>query len=345
MVSIILLLILLVESSKAFEWHTKKPEPARSPNCYRTTTEHKNLLPLEDVLDSDRLPRDDKTIFFHITNCLEDGYAKLSSRQACAVESAAKNNPSLDVFVLFSSPVTISSNKSNAIEALLSYENVFLRNNNLWKYTEGTPAEKWFQSEVIFTSNYMYSHLSDLARYTSLWRFGGIYMDVDVVVVKSLEEVPLNFAGAENLKFVASGIMGLERHGLGHQVADECLKLLVAEFDGQGWNSNGPMIITNVLKRKICKEEQTHLMTPSRCSRFMVYPPQTFYAIPFKDWPYFFKDMYLSYCIHRTKDSLLVHLWNKASSSMPLKVGKHTCYGAYAGMHCPKAYYSSGELF
>lgn len=130
-------------------------------SCYRgvNLNVNKKAVKLEDVLESDRKPRKNKTVFFHVTNCLKDGLIKLTARQSCAIESAALSNPKLDVFVLFTSPTYYMGNISLPI---LSYSNVFLRNNDPWKYIKTTIAEKWFKSGEIFKSEFAISHISDL---------------------------------------------------------------------------------------------------------------------------------------------------------------------------------------
>lgn len=300
-------------------------------DCYRRVIKNvpEGDIWLEDVLTGERQPRDENTIFFHITNCFNNSYVTLTSRQACAVESAAINNPYMDVFVLFASPAMISKNKSSAIASLLSYGNIFFRVNNLWKYTEGTPTEKWFKTEVIFKSMYLYSHLSDLCRYVTLWRFGGIYLDADVVVIKTFQDVPLNFAGAESNRVVASGVMGFEKYGLGYRVSGECLKKFIEQYNGNAWGSNGPMIITNVLKQSICHRATADFMTRANCKGFKVYSREYFYAINYNVIRYFFEEKYLDQCISRTNNSILIHVWNKLTSSIPMKVGARTCYGMY----------------
>uniref|UniRef100_T1GTV9 Uncharacterized protein n=1 Tax=Megaselia scalaris TaxID=36166 RepID=T1GTV9_MEGSC len=76
---------------------------AKSHDCYRleslVNSSDKEIL--VDVMQSPRKPRKDKTIFIHITNCMNNSEIYINPRQACAVESAALLNPSLDVFVLF----------------------------------------------------------------------------------------------------------------------------------------------------------------------------------------------------------------------------------------------------
>lgn len=338
--NIFVFLVLLMKSTNA--------EQSAS-DCYSMDIKEINLDPgdiaLEDVLDSERQPRPDKTVFFHITNCWKDGYIRLPPRQECAIESAALNNPTLDIFVLFSSPSVVPSNSSKALEALFSYTNIFFRNNNLWSYTEGTPAEQWFKTGVIFQSKYLVSHLSDLSRLTSLYRFGGIYMDIDVVVIKSFEDITLNFAGAEDREYVDNGIIGLESQGFGHELATEFLKMFVQVFDGSLWNKNGPMLITNILRSSICSEEFTDLMTEEKCSGFKVYPPNVFYAVHWKFWEYFFEERFFSECILKTNDSFAIHVWNTFSVSKKFNVHTKNCYGFYAQNYCPTVFGSLEETF
>lgn len=73
--------------------------PQDSIACYRIKSES-----LPDI--SDTKPRKGKSIFFHETSCNSylAGKIVINSRQACAVESAAKLNPNYDVYLLFTAP-------------------------------------------------------------------------------------------------------------------------------------------------------------------------------------------------------------------------------------------------
>lgn len=146
-------------------------------------------------------------------------------RQACAIESAAKWNPNREIFVLFTANVGFSANfQSPIIDALLSYPNVYLRNVDLTTYAADTLMEQWFHSDQLFLSKYLNSHTSDFLRYTSMFRFGGIYLDLDVVVQQDFDSLPVNFAAAESMNFIAVGAMGFESNGIGHEIAELCTK-------------------------------------------------------------------------------------------------------------------------
>lgn len=180
---------------------------------------------LEDVQRAHKQPHRGRNIFFHETSCSADGVIKLNARQACAIESAARMNPSWNAFVLFAAPVGFR-NKSALplLDALLAYPNVNLRFVNLTTYAEDTPLDAWMQSGEIFRSRYMNSHLSDIMRYLTLFKYGGTYLDLDVVVLKSFDTLEPNYAGAESPRWVAAGVMNFEPDGHGHELAEMCVR-------------------------------------------------------------------------------------------------------------------------
>lgn len=110
------------------------------------------------------------------------------------------------------------------MKALQTYPNIFMRNVNLWSYAEKTPVHKWLNDGQLFLSKYLNSHTSDFLRYLSLYKWGGTYLDLDVVVQKPFDTVEPNYAGAESDKFVAAGVINFHHDGVGHDVAEMCLK-------------------------------------------------------------------------------------------------------------------------
>lgn len=136
-------------------------------------------------------------------------------------------NPTWDVFLLFASPVGFVNNtekRSPLVDALQSYANLHMRNVNLWSYAQGTPISEWLQDGQLFQSKYLNSHTSDFLRYLSLYKYGGTYLDLDVVVQKPFDSIKPNYAGAESEKFVAAGVLNFEHDDFGHDIAEMCLK-------------------------------------------------------------------------------------------------------------------------
>lgn len=90
------------------------------------------------------------------------------------------------------------------------------------RYSAETPMAMWFQSDQLYRSKYLNSHTSDFLRFATMFKFGGIYLDLDVVVLRNFDELPSNFAAAESSRFVAVGAMGFQSNGAGHIIAKQC---------------------------------------------------------------------------------------------------------------------------
>lgn len=305
---------------------------------------------LHDIVDDESVKQKDdggKKIWFLETSCSTTGHIKLNSRQMCAIESAAKNNPHAKIYVLFAANVGFSneSSLSNMLHAVLDeYSNIHLKKLNLSTYADETPMQEWMQEGVMFESNYVNSHLSDVLRYLTLYKYGGTYLDLDVVVLKNLDIIGVNYSGAESNDDVAAGVMNFERQGFGHQVAEMCVKDLLQNFNGFDWGNNGPGVITRVLQ-SICLTTKANKMTKDRCYGFTIYPPEQFYVIPWRQHAVFFNETVADSTLKRLEQSTVAHLWNKHSHKIPLRVGSKAAYGQLAERHCPITYASCGEYF
>lgn len=169
---------------------------------------------------------------------------------------------------------------------------------------------------------------------------------MDVVLLRSMENVPGNFAGAESLRSLANGVMGMEPIGFGHKFAEYCLFDFQHNFNGTLWGYNGPGVITRVAQ-KFCGTKNISLLLNDRkrCHGFHVFDDTAFYAVHSAHWRYFFQPEYLQQALQLTKHSLLVHVWNNISKQLKIKVGSPTAYGKFAEQNCPKAYAAAGLYF
>lgn len=169
----------------------------------------------------------EKNIFFVMSTVIEDDIAKLTPRQSCAIESAARANPDWSVFVLFTSARMFSFQNSTNMVPLLFYSNIHFRRLNMETYAIGTPLEKFFRDNSLRNSLFIVEHTSDVLRLLTLYKYGGTYLDSDVVVMDSLNELPHNYLGSEGDGYIANGIINLQVTGYGHTVAEAFLKLVL----------------------------------------------------------------------------------------------------------------------
>lgn len=78
----------------------------------------------------------------------------MTARQACAIESAALNNPIFQVFVLFTCPTyrPLSGGQKLLIDAIETYKNVRFRHLNIGNYARDTPIEDWIKKGDLLNS-------------------------------------------------------------------------------------------------------------------------------------------------------------------------------------------------
>lgn len=179
---IVLSLVYIFGDFSNFNWvfpYFVYPSYSKILLCYENDTSNR----LSEI--SSNSIRLNKSIFFIESTCHYKG-VDLNARQACSVESAALQNPNLDVYLLFPSPIESGWETNLYIRQLLSYSNVYLRHINMNEFFKRTPLEeKWLVNRAgLRTSLWPQSHASDILRYTLLWKYGGFYIDLDVILLR-----------------------------------------------------------------------------------------------------------------------------------------------------------------
>ncbi|XP_017881402.1 lactosylceramide 4-alpha-galactosyltransferase-like [Ceratina calcarata] len=266
----------------------------------------------------------------------------LNVRQACAVESAAKMNPNMNVYLLLVSHSTNANQTRKFFDQLENYPNVRIRRVYLNKYMKDTPLEKWYEEGAWNKSHWPMSHMSDALRYLTLWRYGGIYLDLDVVVTTCLEDLT-NFAGIQD-SIVGAGAIGFSGSTLGRRVADICINDLRNNFRGDIWGHNGPGVITRMLEN-LCSTKNVWNMTIERCNGFELLPPSSFYPIHYSSWRKYFESQYKNSTMEAVKKARAIHVWNKLSMNEKVRVDSDVPYAIVARNYCPKVFNNCGEIF
>lgn len=91
---------------------------------------------------------------------------------------------------------------------LLSLNNVQLQIINVTESYLGTPLEKLLPR--LNGSKHRRTHIADGFRYIKLWQEGGIYLDVDNIIVKALDELPYNSACIVDKRCVNNSYMKID---------------------------------------------------------------------------------------------------------------------------------------
>ena len=142
-------------------------------------------------LEAEPVPGERHIIFLETVCVLNDSVTgkqsglAITQREACAVASAANANPDTKVYLLYTCSIIGNLGDSpEYVKQMFSYPNV-----RIWKlvfsdYLKGTPLETWDYMGKVRSSNWPVSHASDILRFITLWKYGGTYVDMDIVIRK-----------------------------------------------------------------------------------------------------------------------------------------------------------------
>lgn len=191
---------------------------------------------------------------------------------------------------------------------------------------KNTVAEAWFDrlvrgkvdlGKVSFGQN-----LSNLLRLGLLHKFGGIYLDTDVIVLKSFTKLK-NTIGAQTINLETKDWSRLNNAVMifdkGHPLLYKFIEEYALTFDGNKWGHNGPYLVSRVVSRVY--ERPGYNIT--------ILPPMAFYPVDWSRIGGFFSgprnESHSKWLLAKLgqihSQSYAVHLWNKQSRMLKVEEG------------------------
>lgn len=287
----------------------------------------------ENIINAELQPENGQNVFFIDTKETTKNVI-LSARQACAIESSALANPHLKVFFLFSSRERLNNLKlTPEVGAILSYPNVHINYLNMNEISSKSPMESFLKTRRLAKSSFKIEHTSDVLRLLLLWKYGGTYLDLDMIVKKKLDSIASNYACVQDISNVNGAILNFDTIK-GKELAEIFIEGLIANFNGDKFATNGPGLITSVLEG-LCKVNVTMMVQKKECEGFHVHPQKVCYPIPFQSWQHFMDEKFANDVMEKTRDSMVVHFWNKLSHVKKIKMDSNAAYIQLARKFCP----------
>lgn len=160
-----------------------------------------------------------QSIFFHETSCR----GGIDSRQACSVESAARAHPDWEVYLLFNSPVSPDMLRVSSLSKLLEFPNIKVARVHASAYAKDSIVHS-IVNKRLNKSLHPIEHTADIMRLLTLKKWGGVYLDLDQVVVKSFDMLPSNWIAKESNEDVSSGAMAFSKDEIGKNMINTFLK-------------------------------------------------------------------------------------------------------------------------
>ncbi|XP_037076689.1 lactosylceramide 4-alpha-galactosyltransferase-like [Pollicipes pollicipes] len=262
------------------------------------------------------------------------GRRHITPREWCTVESAASAHPSMLVVLLAAAP---RLRRSALTDRLLERNNTILARLDFGSLFADTPFERWYQSRAVLRSPWPVVHMSDAARIAVLLRHGGLYLDTDVIVRRSLAALD-DGAGLESERAVASGVLKFSRDSA---VPRLLASRLTEGYDPYNWGHNGPGVVTKVLIEGCGLRDPP--LTITHCGNYTIYGRQCFYAIPWENWSLFLELDARDAVLERVNGSHLVHTWGRHVRERRVPPG--SAYHQLAEQYCPWSLQQGGADF
>ncbi|XP_012850418.1 PREDICTED: lactosylceramide 4-alpha-galactosyltransferase [Erythranthe guttata] len=245
-------------------------------------------------------------------------------REFFALESLFQTNPESCLIII--STTMDSEEGFKILEPLISLGfRVQSISPDLSDLLKNTPAETWLveikngiknPGEIPLAQN-----LSNLIRLAVLYKYGGVYLDMDFVVLKDFSGLR-NSIGAQSID--ANGkwsrlnnavLVFDKKHPLIYKFMEE----FALTFDGNIWGHNGPYLVSRVVDR----------VAKTKDFNFTVLPPMAFYPIDWTRISRFFarpNDPATAKWVeakirHLNRSTYGVHLWNRKSSKFKIEEG------------------------
>ncbi|XP_074067691.1 alpha-1,4-N-acetylglucosaminyltransferase [Macrotis lagotis] len=300
-------------------------EMTLKPRCFFSCIPtYKTMMKPENIL------RRRSIVFLETTDRLEP-----SPLVSCAVESAARIYPERSIIFLMkgldNNSTYLPLNATYPSFSLLSaIRNVFFFPLDMETLLQETPLFSWY-TQINSSAEKSWIHISsDACRLAFIWKYGGIYMDTDIISIRPIPED--NFLAAQASKFSSNGVFGFHHH---HPFIWDCMENFIEHYNGNIWGNQGPELMTRML-RLSCNLTDFQKIKDLKCPNLSFLHPQRFYPISYKEWTRYYEvwDVEPSF-----NDSYALHLWNYMNQDKKAVIsGSNTLAENLYQKYCPITY-------
>ncbi|XP_010530428.1 PREDICTED: uncharacterized protein At4g19900-like [Tarenaya hassleriana] len=246
-------------------------------------------------------------------------------RELLAVDTLFSTNP--DACLVIMSNTLDSPRGYNILKPLLDQGfHILAATPDIPFLVQNTPAESWLKrlksGDMDPGSIPLYMNLSDLTRLAVLYKYGGIYLDTDIIFLNDLRGLR-NAIGAQSVDRGTGRWTRLNNavmiFDIYHPVMFEFLHEYATTFDGNIWGYNSPYLVSRVIQRLGNKPRYN----------LTILPPNAFYPVNWIKIPGLFKKpatIAEAKQVEKTvrdisSGSYMIHLWNKVTRKTKIEEG------------------------
>ncbi|KAL1816998.1 hypothetical protein ACET3Z_019572 [Daucus carota] len=245
-------------------------------------------------------------------------------REVLAIEALFKSNPNGCLMILSSTLDSVQGLR--ILRPILEHGfKVVAVTPNLPFLFKNTPAKTWFDKiksgkkdpgEIPLAQN-----LSNLIRLALVYKYGGVYLDTDFIVLKDFSGLR-NSIGAQSCNSYGkwtrlnNAVLVFDKK---HPLVYKFIEEFALTFNGNIWGHNGPYLVSRVASRFATRKGYN----------FTVLPPMAFYPVYWSRIKGFFvkphnraRSKWVEAKLVQLKgETYGVHLWNRQSSGLRIEQG------------------------
>uniref|UniRef100_A0A8C5MP34 Alpha 1,4-glycosyltransferase domain-containing protein n=1 Tax=Leptobrachium leishanense TaxID=445787 RepID=A0A8C5MP34_9ANUR len=253
----------------------------------------------------------------------------------CAIESAARVYPDRPIVFFMKGLKEINSEDDQKkakghFPTLSSFNNIFFFPLRMEEIFRDTPLLPWYEKVNPEREEHWTHVSSDGCRLALNWKYGGIYMDTDIISIRRITGG--NFLAVESSMYVSNGVFGLLPQ---HNFTWWSMENFVEKYNGAIWAHNGPHLFTRVLKQ-MCAIQELITVEDFMCKDITLLNPQRFYPIPYESWELYYE---VWEDLPTFNDSYALHLWNYMNvDHMTVIPGSNMLMEHLYQQFCPSTY-------
>ncbi|XP_063297729.1 alpha-1,4-N-acetylglucosaminyltransferase-like [Pelobates fuscus] len=290
----------------------------------------RNYTGLDPLGPEDVLRSGNGIIFLETSNRTE-----LPSLILCAIESAARVYHDRPIVFFLKELSEINSVKDERITrrrypTLSAFRNIYFFPLKPEEIFKDTPLLHWYQNINPKQEPYLVNNYANGCRLALIWKYGGIYMDTDMISIQPIAH--FNFLTAQSPELSNNAVFGLSSH---HYFTWNAMEDFAENYNGSLWGNQGPHLFTRVLE-KFCNISNYEGVEDVICGDISYLHPQSYYPFSFGSWRKYYEtwDEFPSF-----NDSYALHIWNKMNEEHNTMVpGSKTLIEHLYQKHCPTTY-------
>ncbi|KAH7961539.1 hypothetical protein HPB52_009962 [Rhipicephalus sanguineus] len=244
------------------------------------------------------------------------GGRKLTPRAACSIESACRHNDDYTVHLLSTGNISsLSCPYHRVLSTIPNFRSALL---NASTELAGTPLSRLHaKGGNPHRSLYFAVRLSDFLRYAVIWKYGGIYLDTDVIVLRPLNGIRNSIVYEVDGGRMSNGVLFFTKN---HPVLGAIMDLCSRR------NTCGPQLLSALGYDEVLSRRVNFLSS------------QTFLRFPFSQWRDLFDPKKTEEVLKAVNGSHGVHFWNTLNLRTVVMTRSGCAMDVLARAHCPLVY-------